>query len=323
MPKAIRTDSENNRTTGIAIPRLYYDKPATVEQQVHDGDTLSVRPDGDIGVRLLGIDTPEVSFAFPGPKLTFVDLFDAAWNDYLKTVFDSTKWGPFSSVVPDGLKSWIQAKLYGDPGTVHAAHAKAATDDLRSMITKDMEIMGQDITSFSYYLGFGFEVMDGYGRFLCTVNRNQPKRDVPTDRPPTYNLRMLERGRAFPYFIWPNISPWDRPDSMEKAVIPAGKAKEMADANLELKLARGHVRKAREQHLGIFDSMNPCPLEPFELRFLSRRSLPDRYVIDLSSDGNRLIKPENYYSVSHPEDRLWVSSIYVPFFEKHGWAIEA
>ena len=323
MPKAIRTNSESNQTTGISIPRLYNGKPGTVAQQVHDGDTLSVRPDGDIGVRLLGIDTPEVSFAFPGPKLTFVNMSDARWNDYLTTVFDTTKWGEFSAPVSDGLKSWLQAKLVGEPATSHGAHATAATEELRSMITKDMEIMGQDITSFSYYMGFGFELMDGYGRFLCTMNRNQPQRTVPTPRPPTYNMRMLERGLAFPYFIWPNISPWEKPDSIEKAVIPAGEARIMANANADLRSAREHVQKARERHLGIFDAMSPCMLEPFELRFLSRRSPPSRYVIDLASDSNRLIKPENYYAVNHPEDRLWISPLYVPFFEKHGWVVEA
>ena len=205
MPKAIRTDSVNNRTTGIALPGLYSGQPGTVAQQVHDGDTLSVRPGGDIGVRLLGIDTPEVSFTFPGPKLSFVTLSNARWNDFLTTVFDS-RWGEFSSMVSPGLQSWIESKLVDEPGTVHNLHANAATQDLRAMITKDMEIMGQDLTTFSYYLGFGFEVMDSYGRFLCTINRNQPQRTVPTPRPPTYNMRMLENGRAFPYFIWPNTA---------------------------------------------------------------------------------------------------------------------
>ena len=318
MPKAIRSDSVNNRTTGVALPGLYRGQPGTVAQQVHDGDTLSVRPDGDIGVRLLGIDTPEVSFSFPGAKLSFVQLSDASWNEFLTTVFDN-KWGEFSSTPSPALMSWIQSKLGGAPGTVHSEHAKAATNALRKMISKDMDIMRQDLTTFGYYLGFGFEVMDGYGRFLCTVNRNQLQRTVPTPRPPTYNLRMLEHGLAFPYFIWPNISPWDRPESVTKAVIPPGKAREMADSNQELRLARAHVKTARERHLGIFNAKSPLLLEPFELRFLSRRSLPSRYVIDLTSDSNRLIHPHNYFSVHHPEDRLWISSIYVPYFEKHGW----
>lgn len=318
MPKAIRTDSRNNRTTGFALPGLYWGKPGSVARQVHDGDTLNVALDGNLGVRLLGIDTPEVSFAYPGPTLKFVDLGDERWNEFLSTAFDD-KWGPFDSGLTEGLRSWFGPRLAGSPGTIHQRHAEVATDQLRALVTKDMEVMGQDLDSFRYYLGFGFEIMDGYGRLLCTINRSQPERTVPTPRPPTYNLRLLERGLAFPYFIWPNISPWDRPETVEAAVIPPGKAKEMADANQELNTARQLVQKARQNHLGVFDAMEPCLLEPFELRMLARRQLPSRYVIDLNSDSNRLIHPANYYSVPHSEDRLWIPSIYVPLFEKYGW----
>ena len=188
-------------------------------------------------MRLLGIDTPEISFAFPGPKLFFMGLENPKWNDFLTTAFDN-KWGEFRATVPEPLKMWIQSKVVGQPGTVHHEHAQKATDELRSLITKDMEIMGQDLNSFGYFLTFGFEVMDGYGRLLCTVNRDQPDRSVPTPRPPTYNMRLLQLGRAFPYFIWPNMNPWDRPESVDKAVIPPGKAKELASTDRELLMAR-------------------------------------------------------------------------------------
>jgi hypothetical protein len=320
MPKAIRSDSENNRTTGVAIPGIYSGRPGTVAEHVHDGDTLNVMPKGNIGVRLLGIDTPEVSFTFPGPKFRFVDLDKPEWNDFLTTPFDS-KWGEYRGKVPDPLRTWIQAKVVGQPGSIHSDHADKATEALQAMITKDMEIMGQTAAEFGYFMGFGFEVMDGYGRFLCTINRDQPSRTEPTPRPPTYNMRMLERGLAFPYFIWPNMNPWERPDSIAKAVIPPGKAKELASTDRELQMARNAVQKARANHLGVFDAMNPLLLEPFELRFLSRRSLPDRYLIDLTSDSDKMIHPHNYFHIPNPEDRLWISSIYVPFFEKHGWKV--
>lgn len=318
MPKAIRSDSDNNRTTGISVPGLYYGKPGTVAQHVHDGDTLNVMPKGNIGVRLLGIDTPEVSFSFPGPKVNFQGLEKPQWNDFLSTPFDS-QWGEYKGVVPEDLKAWIQSKVMGQPGTIHYEHATAATDELRNLITKDMEIMGQDATEFGYYMGFGFEVMDGYGRFLCTINREQPERTVPTPRPPTYNMRLLERGRAFPYFIWPNMNPWDRPDSVADAVIAPGEAATMAAENRELSMARTLVKKAREQHRGIFDAMDPLLLEPFELRFLCRRGLPSRHLIDLTSDSDELIPPSHYYRVPNSEDRLWIPSVYVPFFVQHGW----
>lgn len=320
MPSAIRTDSKNNRTTGLAVPGLFNNQPASVAQQVHDGDTLHVIPKGNIGVRLLGIDTPEVSFMFPGPAGQFVSLNDARWNEFLSTALDP-RWGQFSVPLSADLTSWLQPRLQGEPGTVHRAHADRATDALRAMISADMHIMGQDLSSFGYYMAFGFEVMDGYGRFLCTINRDQPLRNVPTPRPPTYNMRMLQSGLAFPYFIWPNINPLQRPDSVAKAVIPPGKAKELADSDTELLMARHAVQQARQNHLGVFEMMSPCLLEPFELRFLSRREMPSRYVIDLSSDTDRMLPPERYFEVPNSEDRLWVSSIYVPLFQQHGWKI--
>ena len=255
MPKAIRTDSANNRTTGFALPGLFNGMPATVDQQVHDGDTLNVRPDGNVGVRLLGIDTPEVSFAFPGPTLRFLGLEKKEWEDFLSAPFDS-RWGEYQSVSAE-FRSWIESKLVGNPAAVHKEHADAATTELRRMISQDMKIMGQDLSSFSYYLRFGFEVMDVYGRFLCTINRNQPQRTVPTPRPPTYNMRMLERGLAFPYFIWPNINPSDRESSVAQAVVPPGKARELAETDLELKMARGFVKQAREKHIGLYNPMDP------------------------------------------------------------------
>jgi hypothetical protein len=104
-------------------------------------------------------------------------------------------------------------------------------------------------------------------------------------------------------------------------VIPPGEAKELAETDMELKMARTAVQQARQQHMGLFDMMNPCSLEPFELRFLSRRELPSRYVIDLSSESDRILPPERYFEVPNSEDRLWISSIYVPFFQQHGWKI--
>ncbi|MEZ6064079.1 MAG: hypothetical protein R3C19_27350, partial [Planctomycetaceae bacterium] len=95
MPNAIRTDSENNRTTGFARPGIYSGRPGSVEQQVHDGDTLFVQPDGNLGVRLLGIDTPEISFMFPSPGGGFVGLDDDRWNEFLAAPFDD-RWGAFS-----------------------------------------------------------------------------------------------------------------------------------------------------------------------------------------------------------------------------------
>ncbi len=318
MPNAIRTDSENNRTTGFGRPGLYDNKPGSVKQQVHDGDTLGMQLDGNVGVRLLGIDTPEISFSFPAPGASFVGLEDARWNDFLSDPL-SDRWGPMQGFVPAALQAWFRTRTGPNSARAHYEHAVAAREEFQQLVSQDMEVMQQTPETFRYYMNFGFEVMDGYGRLLCMVNRNQPNGNVPTRRPPTYNLRMLERGRAFPYFIWPNINPWERPETMDEAVIPPGRAKAMAEADRELKSARGAVREARNRHIGVFDAMNPLLLEPFELRNLCRRVAATRYLIDLTVESDQLIHPLNYTSVPNSEDRLWIPSVYVPLFVEAGW----
>ncbi|WDT79690.1 MAG: hypothetical protein MPW14_21580 [Candidatus Manganitrophus sp.] len=41
----------------------------SVRQQVHDGDTFQLRPIGNLGVRFLGVDAPEISFTPPESAL--------------------------------------------------------------------------------------------------------------------------------------------------------------------------------------------------------------------------------------------------------------
>lgn len=58
---------------------------ATVKQAVHDGDTVNIELDGNVGIRFLGIDTPEISYQFPG-RDTFLKI-DPHFVDYLTDPF--------------------------------------------------------------------------------------------------------------------------------------------------------------------------------------------------------------------------------------------
>jgi endonuclease YncB( thermonuclease family) len=322
MAKAIFTKSSTNETIGFARPGHFNGSPGSSEKQVHDGDTLRVQLDGNVSVRLLGIDTPEVSFLLPEPKAGFVSIEDPRWDTFLADPFHD-RWGPIPGGIPDRLISWLTSRFAPGSAEAHRIHAAAATQELRSELDRDMQVLQQTPETFRYYMGFGFEIMDGYGRLLCMMNRSQPQRDVPEPRPPSYNLRLLGRGRAFPYFIWPNINPWDRPATIEEAVIPAGRAKTVAVGDEQLRQARNAVREARSRHLGVFDAMRPLLLEPFELRNLCRRSTPKRWLIDLDSNSHELVHPLNYPSIPHPEDRLWIPSLYIHLFEKAGWQRQA
>ena len=315
MPKAITSNSQPNMTIGFAHLGRYRNMPGSAINQVHDGDTVSVNAAGDFGIRLLGIDTPEVSFSIPGAS--FLGLDKPGWAKFLTDPLND-QYGSMQKL-PAPLVHWLRARSGPDAARVHFEHAQKAKQALIQEIQKDQKVMGQDDATFRFFMVFGFEVMDGYGRLLCLINRNQPNRTKPTPRPATYNLRLLEQGRAWPYFIWPNINPWDKPDSIMDAVLTPGTAKSAMNDNEEISRARRAVETARSGHRGIYDAMQPALLESFELRNLARRTGPTRYLIDLTKNDNVLLHPLNYHTVPNSEDRLWIPGIYVPLFVDHGW----
>ncbi len=317
MVKAIETWYARHLTVGHAALGMHGREQGTVKQQVHDGDTITVRAIGNFGIRLLGIDTPEISFRFPGDR-RFRSLSDPLWKAFLKDPF-AGKWAAFSPPLTDGLKQFLGPRFDAAAADNQLHHARAAEDALEREVSRDMAVMKKSLESFRLFLVFGYEIMDVYGRFLCYVNREQPDPDKPTRRPRSYNERLLEQGAAVSYFIWPNVNPWRKQESIVEAVLKPKTARTVADGDRTLRFARDAVQRARQTHAGIFDATDPLLLEPFELRFLSRRSPPARWVIDLSSNDDILIAPQNYYTVPHPEDRLFISEEYVPLFVEKGW----
>ena len=60
-------------------------------------------------------------------------------------------------------------------------------------------------------------------------------------------------------------------------------------------------------------------LEPFEVRFLAGRRLPNLWVIDLSKNDDILIDPQEYYRIQNMEDRLFIPEEFVSLFTEAGW----
>ncbi|MCA9071304.1 MAG: hypothetical protein KDA84_20390, partial [Planctomycetaceae bacterium] len=295
---AIRTLDDSNLTIGKMMLGTQGQSRGSVKQMVHDGDTINVRPDGNLGVRFLGIDTPEVSFQAPNSN-RFLPLTDPKWEQFLSDPF-ADKWGEFNRPLPVGLQRHLQSHVGSGVAASHLRHARAAEDFLEQEIAKDVRILDQTLETFRFFLAFGFEVMDGYGRLLGYLNREQPNRNEPEPRPLTYNERLLKAGRAFPYYIWPNINPFRRntlsadqsKPSLINAVPKPGTQKTLAEADTTLSRTFEFLANARNNHLGLFDAMNPMLLEPFELRTLARRELPSRWVIDMSENDDVLLRPE-------------------------------
>lgn len=302
---------------GLGLRGKQAPAPGSPGQQVHDGDTVTVRALGNFAVRFLGVDAAEESFPLPGGE-RFISIGDQRWRDFLDDPF-ADDLPPFEPPLQDGLRTHLQERV--GPGTAenHAEHSDSARVGLVDEVKADMSTLGQSKETFEFFLAFAHEVMDGYGRLLCYLNRAQPNEDEPEPRPPSYNERLLKGAKLAPYLIWPNIDPFRRQDLLFAAVPRPGTARRLAERTGTLRRAREWVKAARDAQTGIFDAENPLRLYPFELRFLARRAPPDRWLIDLSSDDDRLIPPQKYYTVPNIEDRLFVPSEYVPLFEKKRW----
>lgn len=281
-------------------------------QQIYDGDTVNVEADGNFGVRLLAVDAPELAFTLPDeardavdrrPGERFVALTDPRWERVLSAAF-AREIGLRAE-----LRRHLEPRLGPGCGQNQSDYAKLARTAFRAEVSSDLEELAQDRDEFRFFMSFSTEVLDGYGRFLCFLNRDQPR----GARPLSYNERLLQAGQVVPYFIWPNVSPFREQASLVDAV-PRPRARLGP-----LDEARGWVRAAREAGAGVWNSSDPLRLEPFELRYLGRGGPPDRWVIDLSARDDRLLGPQLYGRIESPEDRLFVPAAFVALFETKGW----
>lgn len=284
---------------------------------IPDGDTIGVHVAGSGLVRFLGIDTPEKSFELPG----FAGarrLDSAEWETYLTDPF-LPQFGPFP--LDPLLADHLRTRIGPGAGVNHRSHGDNAEQALIALVQSDITALGQNLNTFGFFLAFSFEVFDSFGRFLAFINRNQLDANNPGPRPLSYNERMLETGASLPYFIWPNIDPF-RATPLLDAVLAPGTASQVAAATPALRRARDFVQQARANGSGVFNPANPLRFEAFEVRYLGRRDLPNRAVIDLGRNDDVILRPQSYFRIPNPEDRLFIPLAFVPLFAARGWRLE-
>jgi endonuclease YncB( thermonuclease family) len=323
MAKAIF--NPNGFTRGFSLLPKHGDRTATVREAVHDGDTVTVEADGSFSIRLLGVDTPEVSFEFPklpgDPRSeTFRSITE--FQQYLSDPFNPDFQGSqaYEKQLGDKLLRYLKPKLNSQTASNHHEYAIAAQRELERIIEFDVNERIYQGEKFRFFMAFAYEIMDRYGRFLCYVDRdNKP---IEREGRLTYNEKMLKSGLAIPYFIWPNINPFRKQGSLLEAVPAPEKFKDFVNKDKRTKIVRNFVKDARSDGIGVFDKQNPLILMPFELRYLARRSKPDRYVLDMSKNTPKLLKPTDYYLIPNEEDRLFVDEHFVQLFQKKGYQIE-
>jgi hypothetical protein len=211
---------------GLGLRGQQTPAPGTPGQQVHDGDTVTVRAVGNFAVRFLGVDAAEESFPLPGAE-RFTPIDDQRWREFLDDPF-ADKLPPFEPPLQDGLRTHLQERVGHGTAENHAQHSDLARAGLVDEVKADMSTLGKSKDDFEFFLAFAHEVMDGYGRLLCYLNRAQPREDEPEPRPPSYNERLLRGARVSPYLIWPNIDPFRRQASLFDAVPRPGTTQRLA-----------------------------------------------------------------------------------------------
>ena len=316
MPVTFFTLGDGSPRAVVGVRRRNDGTVQPPDEAAPDGDTVGVQLDGTGAVRLLGVDTPEKSFQQPlgggaaldGPK----------WEEFLTNPFAAGL--PATGLEPP-LVAHLQARVGSGAATNHHRHAMAAANALRALIQGDVAALGQTRETFRYFLSFSYEVFDGNGRFLAFVNRNQPSPSIPGPRPDSYSERMLQGGHALPYFIWPNVEPFRDAKSIAGAVLAPRTANTTAETGA-LKKARDFVKSARAANQGVFEALDSLRFEAFEIRYLGRGEAPNRAVIDLSENDDVMLRPQSYFKIPRPEDRLFVPPEFVPLFAARGWRLE-
>ena len=294
----------------------------SVKQNVHDGDTLNVSFFKNLGVRFLGMDTPEISFQLPGDD-AFVALSKPAWAAF----FASGQWRERLNVGADLLAHLEQRIGDGSQAAAnHAAHAEAAQRSLEEAVQAHLDRSGKPKEDFVFFLAFGHEFLDVYGRLLCYLHANEEnfadKADQEEAKKWSYNERQLASGAALPYFIWPNVQPFLSVNAFAEDSVRPDRFWKKVNSSKRLQEGRRLVSQARSAGLGVHSPDNPLILKAFELRFISRKKGPDRFVINLADPGNhRLLAPEQYFLVPQDEDRLYVPKEYAPIFQMFGWTL--
>jgi hypothetical protein len=283
---------------------------------VPDGDTIGNQLNGTGSVRFLGVDSPEKSFEQPvgGPQA----LDGQPWEQFLTNPLAN---GYPAALLEPALAAHLQQRFGTGAAANHHRHAVAAGEALKGLIQADIAALGQTSDQFQYFLSFSYEVFDRFGRFLAFANRNQPAANVPAPRPSSYNQRQLDTGSALPFFIWPNVDPFRKHDTVANAV-PAPRTANLIAETGELKRARDAVKSARAAGIGVFNAADPLRFEAFEIRYLGRAEAPSRAVIDLSKDDDVILRPQSYFRIPNPEDRLFISAEFVPLFAGKGWRLE-
>ncbi len=196
---------------------------------ISDGDTPEVK----MGLRMLGIDAPELHFPLGSDPVS--------QDPVLEALPKTAAWAK----LPKDLQHYLLPRLE-KAGTRQKAWGMKAKAAFEAMVAEGLAVKGTTRRR-NLFLACGPEVFDRYGRILAYVGPCVPKAERGDAPPPdTFNLNMLQGGWAAP--------------CIHKENVP--KPKDMA-------LAIAAVQNARKKKLGFWAEAG-LVLHGYEFRSLCR-----------------------------------------------------
>ncbi|MGD2249461.1 MAG: thermonuclease family protein [Candidatus Methanofastidiosia archaeon] len=170
---------------------------------------------------------------------------------------DKLEESKFLYVLDDNLLEYLTPKLTRESIETHKKLGFRAREYLESILDENLEVT------------FGRETFGRYGRPLVYLG----------DGHKMYNVTLVKSGFAIPYFIFPNAVP----------------ITEEGEYTYEhIKIMQKAAAYAQEHTLGIWEVIDDI-LIPMELRYLTRRELPEKFCADLETGV--LYPPKAYYRV--------------------------
>lgn len=234
---------------------------------ISDGDTPEVK----MGVRMLGIDTPELHFPGTGSP----DRQDPVLVKLPSmTTFQN---------LPKELRDYLEPRLEG-AGTRQKKWSLLAKAELEKIVEEGLRVEGKKQRR-KLFLACGEEVIDCYGRILAYAGPYMTKEErVKLGQPETFNLRMLKAGLAVSNIHGTNL-PKDE----------------------DIKLVIEAVKNAKKKKLGFWKEGDKV-LHGYEFRALVRMAMGQagfRYRVadlrpQLEGQPMKYLRAEEYISI--PEE---------------------
>ncbi|HEU4743803.1 MAG TPA: hypothetical protein VFS61_01155, partial [Anaerolineales bacterium] len=140
----------------VSIRRASTGEPQTLNAAIPDGDTAGIHLQGSVSVRFLGVDSPEKQIDLVVAQ-GGNNLDSPQWESYLTNPFAS-QFGPFK--LEEDLVVHLTTRIGPGAGANHFFHAKNAQKALIDLIQADMTELGQDPSTFRFFIAFSFEVFD-------------------------------------------------------------------------------------------------------------------------------------------------------------------